>query len=370
MRTFNITYEDIIDYDNLCGANIDAKKCKTERNEVMRFNMELDENLLDLHDDLVKRRYKQRGYRLIYITVPKKRLIMALQYRDRVLQWAIYRKLNPLYEKIYIEDSYGCRKEKGREKAAARLQYWLRQTDRKEKQYYYLKLDISKFFYRVDHEILLKILAKKIKDKDLLALLEKIINSDKRAFGLPLGVDPSEIDPKEMLFNKGMPIGNLTSQMFANIYLNELDQFLKHVLHLHYVVRYMDDVIILHDNYKELVEFRERIERFLLEELKLNLNNKTTINPTTHNIEFVGFIINKDEIKLRKDTVRRMRTRIKYVVKAYEAGQMTFKEVNTTMQSYFGLVSHCTNKGLREKIQKDFVLHCTDASRALALQTE
>ena len=114
MRTFNITYEDIIDYDNLCGANIDAKKCKTERNEVMRFNMELDENLLDLHDDLVKRRYKQRGYRLIYITVPKKRLIMALQYRDRVLQWAIYRKLNPLYEKIYIEDSYGCRKEKGR----------------------------------------------------------------------------------------------------------------------------------------------------------------------------------------------------------------------------------------------------------------
>ena len=217
MKTFNITYDDIIDYENLYGANIDAKKCKTERNEVMRFNMDLDENLIDLYNDLKKKRYKQRGYRLIYITVPKKRLIMALQYRDRVLQWAVYRKLNPLYEKIYIEDSYGCRKDKGREKAAARLQYWLRQTDRKEKQYYYLKLDISKFFYRVDHEVLLKILAKKIKDKDLLELLEKIINSNKRAFGLPLGVDPSEIDPKDMLFDKGMPIGNLTSQMFANI---------------------------------------------------------------------------------------------------------------------------------------------------------
>lgn len=368
MRTFNITYDDIIDYENLYGANIDAKKCKTERNEVMRFNMDLDENLIDLYNDLKEKKYKQRGYRLIYITVPKKRLIMALQYRDRVLQWAVYRKLNPLYERIYIEDSYGCRKDKGREKAAVRLQYWLRQTDRKEKQYYYLKLDISKFFYRVDHEVLLKILAKKIKDKDLLELLEKIINSNKRAFGLPLGVDPSEIDPRDMLFDKGMPIGNLTSQMFANIYLNELDQFIKHELHLHYAVRYMDDIIILHDDYKELVQFKEKIEAFLENVLKLNLNNKTAINPTTHNIEFVGFIINKNEIKLRKDTVRRMRVRIKYVMKAYEAGEMTFKEVNATMQSYFGLISHCTNKGLREKIIRDFVLHCTDKSRERALR--
>lgn len=231
-----------------------------------------------------------------------------------------------------------------------------------------MKLDISKFFYRVDHEVLLKILAKKIKDKDLLELLEKIINSNKRAFGLPLGVDPSEIDPRDMLFDKGMPIGNLTSQMFANIYLNELDQFIKHELHLHYVVRYMDDIIILHDDYKELVQFKEKIEAFLEEVLRLNLNDKTAINPTTHNIEFVGFIINKNEIKLRKDTVRRMRVRIKYVMKAYEAGEMTFKEVNATMQSYFGLISHCTNKGLREKIVRDFVLHCTDKSRERALQ--
>lgn len=366
MQTFNITYNDIIDYDNLCGANIDAMSGKTERNEVMRFNMDLDQNLYDLYEDLVNRQYKPQGYRLIRITVPKKRLIMALQYRDRVLQWAIYRQLNPLYERSYIFDSYGCRKDKGREKAAARLQYWLRQTDRKEKQYYYLKLDISKFFYRVDHEILLQILAKKIKDAELLALLEKIINSDKRAFGLPLGVDPSEIDPSEMLFDKGMPIGNLTSQMFANIYLNELDQFIKHELHLHYSVRYMDDVIILHDDYKELCEIKDKIEAFLLERLKLNLNEKTAINPTTHNINFVGFIINKDEIKLRKDTVKRMWVRIKYVMKEYENGNMTFAAVNSTMQSYFGLVSHCTNNGLREKIINYFVLHCTDESRALA----
>lgn len=368
MKTFNITYNDVINYDNLQGANIDAMKSKTERNEVIRFNMDLDENMISLYRDLRDRNYRPQGYRLIYITVPKKRLIMALQYRDRVLQWALYRLLNPMYERTYINDSYGCRKDKGREKAAARLQYWLRQTDRKPERYYYLKLDISKFFYRVDHETLLNILKKKIKDKVLLDLLDTIINSSKRAFGLPLGVDPSEITPDQMLYDKGMPIGNLTSQMFANIYLNELDQFAKHELKLHYYVRYMDDVIILYNDYKELVEIKEKIEAFLLDKLKLNLNSKTVINPTTHNIDFVGFLINKYEIRLRKATIQRMNTRIKYVIKAYEVGEMTSKEVNAVMQSYFGLVSHCTNDGLKKKLIKNFVLHCTDKSRANAIE--
>lgn len=196
---------------NIYAAYLDARKGKSERNEIMRFSLELDAHLNDLYNDLQEERYKVSGYRIIYIYVPKKRLIMALQFRDRVLQWAVYRLLNPLYEKTYIKDSYACIKERGREKAASRLQYWLRQTERKPKQYYYLKLDISKFFYRVDHEVLLNILKRRIKDERLIKLFDKIINSEKRAFGLPLGVDPCEIDPREMLFDKGMPIGNLTS---------------------------------------------------------------------------------------------------------------------------------------------------------------
>jgi retron-type reverse transcriptase len=295
---------------------------------------------------------------------------MALVHRDRVLQWAIYRKLNPLYEKTYIYDSYGCINNKGKEKAAKRIQYWLRQTDRKGKRYYCLKLDISKFFYRVDHEILLEILSKKIKDERILQLLEKIINSDKRAFGVPLGVEPSEIDPKDMLFDKGMPVGNLTSQMFENVYLNEVDQYIKHELHIHYYVRYADDMLILHDDYRELVEYKRKIEAFLLERLKLNLNNKTTINPTTHNIDFVGFIINKDEIRLRKATVRRMKVRMKYVLKQYENGEITRDKVNATMQSYFGMVSHCTNEGLKRWLLDHAVMHCTDASRMRAREVE
>lgn len=190
MKKFNVTYEQITSYTNIYAAYLDARKGKSERNEIMRFSVELDSHLNSLYKELEERRYKVSGYRLIYIYVPKKRLIMALQFRDRVLQWAIYRVLNPLYEKTYIKDSYACIKDRGREKAAARLQYWLRQVGRKPVQYYYLKLDISKFFYRVDHEILLEILKRRIKDPKLINLFSIIINSEKRAFGLPLGVDP------------------------------------------------------------------------------------------------------------------------------------------------------------------------------------
>lgn len=217
--------------------------------------------------------------------------------------------------------------------------------------------------------LLLNILKRRIKDERLIKLFDKIINSEKRAFGLPLGVDPCEIDPREMLFDKGMPIGNLTSQMFANIYMNELDQYLKHELHLKYVIRYADDCIILHDSKEELWQVLEKVETFLLENLKLNLNNKTVIRPTTCNIDFVGYMINKDEIRLRSATVKRMRSRIKYIVKAYERGEMTLQEVNATMQSYFGLIKHCTNEGLRENIINGFVLHCTDAARAKARES-
>jgi retron-type reverse transcriptase len=369
MKKFNITYEEIASYNNIYAAYLDARNKKSERNEIMRFSLELDSNLNNLYKELQEGRYKPGGYRILYIYVPKKRLIMALQFKDRVLQWAIYRLLNPLYEKTYIKDSYACIKGRGREKAATRLQYWLRQTDRKPKQYYYLKLDISKFFYRVDHEVLLNILKRRIKDKRLIDLFNAIINSEKRAFGLPLGVDPCEIDPREMLFDKGMPIGNLTSQMFANIYMNELDQYLKHELHLKYVIRYADDCIILHDSKEELQQVLQKVEIFLLEKLRLNLNSKTAIRPTTCNIDFVGYVISKDEIRLRSATVKRMRSRIKYIVKAYERGEMTLKEVNATMQSYFGLMKYCTNEGLKKNIINGFVLHCTDAARTKARES-
>ena len=246
MQSIKNIYEKIYDFENLHKAWEEARKGKRYRDDVLIFNRNYEEQLINIQNHLIYETYEVGKYHTFYVYEPKKRLIMSLPFKDRIVQWAIYRQLFPLYEKTFIFDSYACRKGKGTHKAADRLQYWLRQTERKPERYYYLKMDISKYFYRVDHDILLKILARRIKDQRLLNLLEKIINCESMNFGLPPGKEPDEVAVSDRLSNKGMPIGNLTSQMFANIYLNEVDQYAKHELGLHYYIRYMDDIIILH----------------------------------------------------------------------------------------------------------------------------
>ena len=186
---------------------------------------------------------------------------MALSYPDRVVQWAYYQKLNPLFDRQFITHSYGCRVGKGTTKAREQLQTWLRKASRSSKKWYVLKLDIAKYFYRVDHEVLMKILSRHIKDKLILRDLYKLINCEDTAFGLPAGVQPELCKQEDWIYNRGMPIGNLTSQMFANIYLNELDQFCKHDLHIRYYIRYMDDIIILWPDKNELFQILAEIER-------------------------------------------------------------------------------------------------------------
>ena len=277
MQSIKNIYEKIYDFENLHKAWEEARKGKRYRDDVLIFNRNYEEQLINIQNHLIYETYEVGKYHTFYVYEPKKRLIVSLPFKDRIVQWAIYRQLFPLYEKTFIFDSYACRKGKGTHKAADRLQYWLRQTERKPERYYYLKMDISKYFYRVDHDILLKILARRIKDQRLLNLLEKIINCESMNFGLPPGKEPDEVAVSDRLSNKGMPIGNLTSQMFANIYLNEVDQYAKHELGLHYYIRYMDDIIILHHDKKYLAEVKELLRAFLSDELRLDLNNKTTI---------------------------------------------------------------------------------------------
>lgn len=244
MVTLDDIYDEICSYEGLYQSHLEARKGKRYRDDVLVFTDRLEENLIELQNELIWQTYKVGKYRQFYVREPKLRLVMALQYRDRIVQWAIYRQLYPFYDKMFIEDSYACRRGKGSHKAADKLQYWLRQVSRKPGKWYYLKLDISKYFYRVDHLVLLEILSRRIKDPRLFQLLREIINSEDTRFGLPAGVSPDECPEEDWLSDVGMPIGNLTSQLFANIYLNELDQLCKHELHLHYYIRYMDDVII------------------------------------------------------------------------------------------------------------------------------
>ena len=262
--------------------------------------------------------------------------------------------------KGYIKDSYGCIPERGPLTAMFRLKYWLEQVNRKDEQWYYLKLDISKYFYRISHRILKKILAKKIKDQRLLKLLESIIDCKHTPFGLPPGRSPGEVPLEERLFDVGMPIGNLLSQVFANVYLDALDQFCKRELQIHCYVRYMDDVIILSSSKAQLQEWKVRIASFLETELELQLNNKTCIRPINQGIEFVGYRVWPDKVVLRKKTTLHIKRVLKAKKEAYRVKEISFKQATDTLQSYLGMMKYCDCDALKEKILDDFVLTHAD----------
>lgn len=343
-------YDKICDYEELYQSHIEARKGKRYRDDILMFTDRLEENLIELQNELIWQSYEVGAYRPFYVREPKLRLVMALQYRDRVVQWAIYKQLYPFYDKTFIEDSYACRRGKGTHKAADRLQYWLRQVSRKPGDWYYLKLDISKYFYRVDHLVLLDILRRRIKDQRLMELLSRIINSEDTRFGLPAGFSPEECTEDMWLADVGMPIGNLTSQLFANIYLNELDQLCKHELRLHYYIRYMDDVIILSDDKRELAEIKDIIENFLHDNLHLDLNKKTAIRPVWTGIDFVGFRIWATHKKLKKQTARRMIRNVKRLCEAVQNGKTSKEELLRVAASYNGILGHCNSYGLRNKL--------------------
>lgn len=213
-----------------------------------------------------------------------------------------------------------------------------------------MKLDVSKYFYRIDHEILKGILAKRIDDPPLLNLLAKIIDCEDTKFGLPMGADIGDVAFDEMLGDVGLPIGNLTSQMFANLYLNELDQFCKHKLKLRYYIRYMDDVIILHPDKKYLEKVKREIAAFLGNQLNLQLNKKTCIRPTSMGIEFVGFRVWSTHRKLRKKTAKKLKRRLHYLFHAYTIGEVDKETLDRSVASYRGILQHFDSYGLRQSL--------------------
>jgi RNA-directed DNA polymerase len=341
-------FEQIVTFENLEAAYRSAAKLKRYRPDVLKFTRNVEENLITLQNELIHKTYEIGRYREFYVYEPKKRLIMALPFRDRVVQWAVYRIVEPLLDAQFIFDSYACRKGKGVQKAADRMQYWLRRLWRQHgDQVYYLKLDISKYFYRVDHDILISILARKFDDPDLMWIFEKIIRSESTNFGIPLGDHGFE---QGRIEGMGMPIGNLSSQLFANLYLNELDQYAKHQLGLKHYIRYMDDIVALHHDKRHLHQVRQDIEGFLEEKLRLTLNNKTAIRPAYTGVEFCGFRIWATHRKIRKGTVKKIKGGLKFLQRAYARGDKTLEEVDAAIQSYIGYLKHANTYNLRKRI--------------------
>lgn len=348
--------ERIASWENLLEAYHNACKEKWYRDDVAAFSANLEEELISIQNDLLWRTYKVGRYREFYVYEPKKRLVMALGFRDRVVQWAIYLQINGELDNGMIFHSYGCRVGKGTTRAADKLQDWCTLVDRKPEPWYYLKLDVSKYFYRVDHEILLSIMRRKYPDEDGFHwLMDEIVNCDHTPFGLPPGKNADEVPPWERLFEVGMPIGNLTSQMLANVCLNELDQYVKHELREHFYVRYMDDMVLLSSDVNRLNECRELIEIFLNDRLHLELNSKTTIGLVKRGITFVGCRIYPGYRKLTRKSVRKMKARMFYIAKEYEQGLIDLEAVDSTMQSYFGLMKHCSTYGLQKWISENVI---------------
>lgn len=352
-------FEQITDFQTLLLAYQNAKKGKRYRDDVLHFSFSLADNLFDLKRELLAETYSIGRYREFYVSVPKRRLVMAIAFRDRVVQWAIYLVFNPILEQYYIEDSYGCRVGKGTHRAVRRLQEWfalaLQEQRRTGKRWYYLKFDISKYFYRVSHDVVMEVFAKYTDDPRFLALMKRIIDGDV-AFGLPMGCSLDDCLPEDRLFDVGMPIGNLTSQMVANMYLNELDQFCKNALGVERYIRYMDDVTIVSDSVEKLLMRQEQIEIFLASRLRLQLNRKTAIRPVDQGVEFVGRRVYADRIELRKSTITHAKRSLLRVAEMYSLGEVDLDYALAVKNSYFGMLEDVDDKRLAYWIAKHFVL--------------
>lgn len=339
--TYNNLFSQIYDFENLYNAYLKARRGKRDRREVLKFELNLEENLIQLQNELIWGTYKTGEYRVFKVFEPKERDVAALPFRDRVAQHAILLVIEPIWEKRFIYDSYACRVGKGTHVGANRAQSMMRKVLRNTGKLYAFKADISKFFYSINHAVMKQLVRKKIACKATLALLDEIIDSSGGGVGLP--------------------IGNLTSQLFANIYMHELDEYAKHRLCEKYYIRYMDDFCIFHHDKDHLRHLRIDIERFLFERLKLKTNAKTQIFPVSAKngraLDFLGYQMWPTHRRVRKSSISRIHRKIRFMKKQYSKGRIPAKRIQASMQSWLAHASHAQSYGLRVSILKKAVFY-------------
>lgn len=359
MTIRNVYYE-ITSFHTLMVADTHVSKGKRENTERLRFYDNREGNLEEISTLLRAGKVPKVEYHSFYVYVPKVRKVIFIDYWSKVVQRAIYDVLNPKICRTFIEHTYACVKGRGQLAAMEQLYTWMRETRTSGTEWYYYKFDVAKFFYRIDHEILMDICRKKIDDPRTVDLLGYYINNDAVPFGMPLDANQLTITEEQMLYDLGIPIGGGLSHMLGNMYLDPLDQFCKRVLGIKRYIRYMDDIIILDNDKERLKEYGSRMTQFLEERLHLNFNNKTALRPVRVGCEFVGFVIYNDHVILRKSTTLRMKRTLRKTRQDYHDNLITFKEANATMQSYLAMLSHVDCKKFKEKLLNEFVLTHAD----------
>lgn len=329
MKTYADLYPQICTFPALYRAYQLCKKGKREQDYAIEFEQNLESNLFDLRDELVEERWRPGGYSRFFVEDPKRRLINAPLFRDRLVHRAVSDLvLLPLWGSALIDDTYACLEERGTHVAVDRVQRFMRRYP--EGTGYVLQLDIRSYFASIDHEILIGLLEKKIRDRRMMRLIRQIVESYADSPGA------------------GIPLGNLTSQGFANIYLNELDRFAKHRLRIKHYVRYMDDIAFLHEDKAQLWAWRDEIESFLSERLRLRLHpKKQVLNPVDCGINYLGYIVYRDHRRVRSRNVHRVYRNLERM----EGGAFD-RDPRSSIASWIGYAKHADTYGLNCQIAK------------------
>lgn len=322
------TYDNIISLNNLLLAWKEFIRGKHKRKDVEEFELHLADNLFSIHRELASKTYRHSSYEAFNISDPKPRNIHKARVRDRVVHRAIYRILYPFFDRLFIADSYSCRNDKGIHKALDRFRSFARKASNNHtRTVWALKCDVRKFFASIDQDVLLCILKKHIPDQDIFNLLAEIIGSFHTEEG------------------KGLPLGNLTSQLLVNVYMNEFDQFMKHQAKVKYYIRYADDFVIFSDDRGRLKTTLLQISAFLEFRLELKLHpDKVFIKTVASGVDFLGWTHFPDHRVLRTVTKNRAFRNIREKEGKRE-----------TVESYLGLLRHGNEYKLRKRIEATLV---------------
>ncbi len=346
MITFNKLFEKLISIENLQNAYWKARKHKSNSPAIIKFEKHWQLHLAKLHKELKTRTYKPAPLKSFILRDPKTRTICVSEFKDRIAHHALVNTLQPIFEPRFIYDSYASRKNKGTFPALKRFYIFLKKVTKNGKQIhnsrnandipgFALKSDIKHYFKTVDHKILLNIISKRIKDNRVLWLTKIILDNH---------------NPK--IHGKGMPLGNWTSQFLANVYLNELDQYIKHELKAKYYLRYVDDFVILHQNKNVLIKYEKQIKTFL-HTLKLKLHpDKCKIISLKRGISFLGFKCFYHYKLVRQRNIRKIHNKLKEMTKLFKSGKIEKETIQETLQGWNAYVKQGNTYKLRKKLNK------------------
>lgn len=343
-RTVNGLWPQVIDFENLHAAYMEARKGKRFRAEVLRYSLNAEEHLANLQNHLIWKSWQPGRQREFVVLEPKLRAIQAPPFQDRVLHHALVRVIEPIFEQKFIADSFACRTGKGTQAAVARVQHFLQLARRRWGDgVYVIKADISRYFASIRHDVLMTEIERAIADADVLWLLRRIYS----AYGHDDGL--------------GVPVGALSSQLGANILLNRLDHFAKDDLALHYYVRYMDDFVVI-------VRDREEAMRMLqllggaVNALGLTLNPKTAYHPWQRGVDFAGYRIWPTHILPRKRNIKRATADFRKLAKAYAAGRVDAARVRQRVDAFRAYTKHCDAEKTTKHVLQDLDRRATGAA--------